>query len=62
MSDVSEHSDSEFYNPGELSEKELLQQPTYSTEKKKSQKVKTSHTDEEVFIQCPPSQEASSAT
>ena len=30
MSDESEYSDGEFYYPGELSDVELLQSPTYS--------------------------------
>ena len=30
MSDESDYSDSEFYYPGELSDAELLQLPTYS--------------------------------
>jgi hypothetical protein len=36
MSDESEHSESEFYYPGELSDAELLQSPTHSesTERK----------------------------
>ena len=36
MSDESEHSDGEFYYPGDLSDAELLQSPTHSesTERK----------------------------
>ena len=45
MSDVGEHSDSEFYYPDDLSDTELLQQPTsLESEEKKSKLL----TDEEV--------------
>ena len=45
MSDVSEHSDSEFYYPDDLSDTELLQLPTsFESEEKKSKLL----TDEEV--------------
>ena len=45
MSDVTEHSDSEFYYPDDLSDAELLQQPTsFGSEEKKSKLLK----DEEV--------------
>ena len=36
MSDESEHSESEFYYLGELSDAELLQSPTHSESKEKS--------------------------
>ena len=37
MSDVSEHYDNEFYYPGDLSDMELLQKPTYFESEEKNQ-------------------------
>jgi len=45
MGDESEHSDNEFYYPGELSDAELLQLPTYS---ESTERESTSLTNEEV--------------
>ena len=45
MSDVGEHSDSEFYYPDDLSDTELLQQPTSLESDEKKSKLLT---DEEV--------------
>ena len=42
MSDESEHSESEFYYPGDLSDAELLQSPTHS-ESNETEKVNTPH-------------------
>jgi len=47
MSDESEHSESEFYYPDKLSDKELLQSPTHSAESK--ERKSTLLTNEEVY-------------
>ena len=54
MSHESEHSESEFYYPGELSHAELLQSPTHSESKERNNQQANRRSRKQLFrINCP---------